>query len=238
MAAPKRFFTEQIGEEVVLTGDEFRHARNVLRLGVGDEITLLDGSGAEYRAIIAKQERDSFTVHVLSRTNSEREPRTAVYLLAGALKGDKTELIVQKAVELGVSKIGIFSSRYCAAYMNENKLERLNRVSREAAKQCLRAAVPEVVYFDRLDDALQSAAEYENKLFACEFLEKSERGLDGLFGSCALVVGSEGGFTEEEYERAAALGFSGVSLGKRILRAETAAISFTSVVMYLLGELQ
>lgn len=238
MAAPKRFFVEHVGEEVILTGDEFRHAHSVLRLKEGDEVTLLDGSGAEYDAVIAKSGRDSFTLHVVGRNVSDKEPKTAAYLLIGALKGDKTELVVQKAVELGIGKIGVFSSRYCAAYMNENKLERLNRVAREAAKQCLRASVPEVVYFHSLSEALRSAEGYENKLFACEFLEKSERGLYGLHGSCALVVGSEGGFTEEEYALAGQLGFSGVSLGKRILRAETAAIALTSVVMYCLGEWQ
>lgn len=238
MAAPKRFFIDEIAEEVVLSGDEFRHARNVLRLKTGDEVTLLDGSGVEYSAIISCEDRNSFVLHVIGKTISDKEPKTAVYLLIGALKGDKTELVVQKAVELGITKIGVFSSRYCAAYINENKIERLNRVAKEAAKQCLRAGVPEVVYFENMQDALQSAKEYENKLFACEFLEKTEKGLNDLHGSCALVVGSEGGFTEEEYEYAHTLGFTGVSLGKRILRAETAAISFTAVVMYLLGELQ
>lgn len=238
MAAPKRFIVAEIGEEVVLTGDEFRHARAVLRLKVGDEVTLLDGSGAEYSAVIAKSERDRFVLNVLHKTVSDKEPKTEAYLLVGALKGDKTELVVQKAVELGVSKIGVFSSRYCAAYMNENKLERLNRVSREAAKQCLRAGVPEVVYFDSLEAALQSAEGAENKLFACEFLERGERGLNGLSGSCVLVVGSEGGFAKEEYEFAKNCGFTGISLGKRILRAETAAISLTAIVMYELGELQ
>ena len=221
-----------------MEGDEFRHAKNVLRLCEGSEVTLLDGSGAEYPAIIAKVEKNRMILHVLEKRTSDREPKTEVYLLVGALKGDKTELVVQKAAELGASKIGVFSSKYCAAYMNENKLERLNRVSREAAKQCMRASVPEVVYFDSLEKALKSGDRYQNKLFACEFLEKSEGGLTDLSGSTALVVGSEGGFAEEEFEAAKAFGFTGVSLGKRILRAETAAIAFLSVVMYELGELK
>ncbi len=238
MAAPKRFFVEQIGEEVALSGDEFRHAKNVLRLNAGDEVTLLNGSGAEFSAIISKVERDRMILHVVKKTDCDREPKTDVLLLVGALKGDKTELVVQKAVELGANKIGVFSSRYCAAYMNDNKLDRLNRVSREAAKQCLRTRAPEVVYFEKFTDALSAAQPYENKLFACEFLGKSEKSLDELHGSCALVVGSEGGFTNEEFEQAKEVGFAGISLGKRILRAETAAIAFLSVVMYRLGELQ
>ncbi len=236
--ARNRFFIDHIQEEAALTGDEFRHAKNVLRLKEGSEVTLLDGSGAEYSAIVTKVERDRILLHVLQKTDTDREPKTEVFLLVGALKGDKTELVVQKAVELGVSKIGVFSSRYCAAYMNENKLERLNRVSREAAKQCMRQIAPPVVYFENYQDALKSANGYQNKLFACEFLEQSEEGLNGLNGPCALVVGSEGGFSEEEFALAKSLGFRGVSLGRRILRAETAAIALLSVVMYELGELK
>ncbi len=237
MAAPKRFFVEHISEEVVLTGEELRHARSVLRLDAGDEVTLLDGSGVEYSAVIARSEKASMILHVTGRRLSDREPKADTYLLIGALKGDKTELVVQKAVELGVNRIGVFSSRYCAAYLNENKLERLNKVAREAAKQCLRAVAPKVSYYDNFTAALESADEYKNKLFACEFLSAGS-GEIAEGNSYALVVGSEGGFTEEEYHAAESLGFCGVSLGKRILRAETAAIALLSVVMYRAGELQ
>ncbi|MDE6274109.1 MAG: 16S rRNA (uracil(1498)-N(3))-methyltransferase [Clostridiales bacterium] len=237
MAAPKRFFVEHIAEEVTLTGEELRHARSVLRLDVGDEVTLLDGSGDEYTAIIARSEKSSMTLHITGSCHSDKEPKANVYLLVGALKGDKTELVVQKAVELGVTKIGVFSSRYCAAYLNENKLERLNKVAHEAAKQCLRAVAPKVEYFDDFTSALESAKDYENKLFACEFLPAGT-GEIAAGEEYALVVGSEGGFTEEEYKQAEELGFTGVSLGKRILRAETAAIALLSVVMYRAGELK
>lgn len=240
---PKRFFADvtfskdHSPNEVFLTGDEFNHAKNVLRLGAGDEVTLLDGSGKEYTAIIAKAEKTRFLLHVTGERVSDKEPKSQTYLLVGALKGDKTELVVQKAVELGVSIIGVFSSRYCSAYMNENKLERLNRVAKEAAKQCLRATAPEVVYFERFEDALRSAEAYACKLFACEFAEKSELRMEQICAPAALVVGSEGGFAEEEFALAKEIGFRGISLGKRILRAETAAIAFLSIALYALGEL-
>ena len=169
---------------------------------------------------------------------SQKECRTPVALFCGALKGDKTELVVQKATELGVCEVGVFASRYCSAYMNENKLARLQKVAREAAQQCLRATVPSVRYFPSLDGVLSAAAGYENKLFACEFAEKSDADLRALKGSCALVVGSEGGFAPEEFSAAQAAGFAGVTLGKRILRAETACIAFTAAVMFSLGEWQ
>ena len=236
--ARNRFFVDNISEEVTLTGDEYKHARNVLRLDVGDEVTLLDGSGLEYAAIVARAEKGSLVLHVVGSCPSDREPNADVYLLVGALKGDKTELVVQKAVELGANKVGVFSSRYCAAYMNENKIERLNRVAREAAKQCMRSRAPEIRYYENLQSALESAEAYENKLFACEFANRSEIDLSALNGSTAIVVGSEGGFSEKEFELSKQLGFSTVYLGKRILRAETAAISLMAIVAHSLGEME
>ena len=238
MAAPKRFFVEEIADEVVLSAEEARHAKNVLRLTEGDEVTLFDGSGKEYSAIVTRADKQGVTVHVVRENVSDREPKTHVFLLIGALKGDKTELVVQKATELGVSRIGVFSSRFCAAYMNENKLERLNRVAREAAKQCLRASVPQVEYFATLEEALAAGKDCDTKLFACEFLPSGERNIARTGASVVAVVGSEGGFSKEEYELAEALGYCGISLGRRILRAETAAIALVSVIMYEAGELQ
>ena len=132
----------------------------------------------------------------------------------------------------------VFSSEYSSAYMNANKLERLNKVSKEAAKQCLRSVAPEVVYFEELSKALAWAQNYENKLFACEFATESKRDVAALCGSTAIVIGSEGGFSREEEELANEFGYASVTLGKRILRAETAAVALTSVVMFSLGELK
>ena len=238
MAAPKRFFVEQIADDMTLSAEESRHVKNVLRLTEGDEVTLFDGSGREYSAVVDHVARDAVHVHVVREAVSDREPGIRVTLLVGALKGDKTELAVQKATELGVMRIGVFSSRYCAAYMNENKLERLRRVAREAAKQCLRATVPEVVYYETLEEALRAGEDCRHKLFACEFLSAGGEGLGVLQESVCAVVGSEGGFSEEEYETARQLGYTGISLGRRILRAETAAIALTSVIMYAAGELR
>ena len=237
MSTPKRFFIEKIAEEVSLEGEEFRHAKNVLRLGVGDEATLLDGSGREFSAVVVRAEKSRLIFHVVGARESNREPRANYCLLIGALKGDKTELVVQKAVELGVSSVIVFASRYCAAYMNENKLERLNKVSREAAKQCLRAAAPPVEYCGDFSSALEAARSYDVKLIACEFLSENEGTMSEINGSCAVMVGSEGGFCEEEFEEAKRAGFCGITLGRRILRAETAAIAVLSVIAHGMGEL-
>lgn len=242
MSTPKRFFIDNLNypenAEAVLEGEEFVHAKTVLRICEGAEIVLLDNGGNEYSAIVTKVEKSRLSAHITGVNRGEREAKTPIYLLVGALKGDKTELVVQKATELGVTKIGVFSSRYCSAYMNDNKLERLNKVAREAAKQCLRSVAPEVEYFGNFTAALKSAAEYNNKLFFCEFAQKSDLQLSGISGSTALVVGSEGGFADEEFALAKELGFAGMSLGKRILRAETAAISVCALAAFALGELE
>ncbi|MGN1060566.1 MAG: RsmE family RNA methyltransferase [Candidatus Coproplasma sp.] len=242
MSTPHRFFVDKIEypdqTEVVLDGEEFIHAKTVLRVGEGSEITLLDNTANEYTAIVAKVSKNCLLAHITGVNRGEREPKTPIYLLVGALKGDKTELVVQKATELGVTKIGVFNSRYCSAYMNANKIERLKKVAKEAAKQCLRSIVPEVEYFEDFGSALSSAEGYDNKLFFCEFATGSEVDFGNISGSCALVVGSEGGFADEEFALAKEnYAFKGMSLGKRILRAETAAIAVCSIAAFSLKEL-
>ena len=113
MAAPKRFFVEEIADEVVLSAQESRHVKNVLRLSEGDEVTLFDGSGKEYSAVVTRADKQGVTVHVVREDVSDREPKTDVFLLIGALKGDKTELVVQKATELAVRII--FDQRVCCS---------------------------------------------------------------------------------------------------------------------------
>ncbi|MBQ4268045.1 MAG: 16S rRNA (uracil(1498)-N(3))-methyltransferase [Clostridia bacterium] len=238
MAGLKRFFVDEIGERAELVGEEFEHAKNVLRLSVGDEAVLLDNSGKEYVAIVAAVEKRRLIFNVLREEDGAHEAETDVALLFGYLKNaDKNEFIVQKAVELGVKKLVAFSSEFSSAYMNANKLERLNKVSKEAAKQCMRSVAPTVEYAESFEKALAFADGYQNKLFACEFASESAVDIRSIKGSTAIVIGSEGGFSRAEEETANAAGFASVTLGKRILRAETAAVALTSVVMFSLGEL-
>lgn len=238
MSEARRFFVDCVGDETVIEGDEFAHAKNVLRLTVGDEVILLDNSGDEYGAIITSVDKRSMTAHVVSKNRGDREAPVPVKVIFGYIKNaDKNEFVVQKCVELGVKEIVVFSSKYSSAYMSENKLERLRKVSRESAKQCLRSVAPEVTYCADFQSALDSADGYENKLFACEFAESSDIDIRNIKGSCAIVVGSEGGFAAEEFERAKECGFKGITLGKRILRAETAAIALASVVSFEAGNL-
>ena len=238
MSSLKRFFVDKIEEIVLLQGEEFEHAKNVLRLGVGDEVILLDNSGIEYTAVIAEASKKQMLLNVIGKAMGDKEASVDVALVFGYLKNaDKNEFIVQKAVELGVKKIIAFSSEFSSSYMNANKLERLNKVSKEAAKQCMRSVAPCVEYCDNLSDALSAVDGYQNKLFACEFATESKANVAALEGSTAVVIGSEGGFSREEELLASKMGFASVTLGKRILRAETAAVALTSVVMFSLGEL-
>ena len=238
MSSLKRFFVDKMEEVVLLQGEEFEHAKNVLRLGVGDEVILLDNSGIEYTAVIAEASKKQMLLNVIGKAMGDKEAAVDVALVFGYLKNaDKNEFIVQKAVELGVKKIVAFSSEFSSSYMNANKLERLNKVSKEAAKQCMRSVAPCVEYCDNLSDALAAVDGYRNKLFACEFATESKANVAALEGSTAVVIGSEGGFSREEELLASKMGFASVTLGKRILRAETAAVALTSVVMFSLGEL-
>ena len=238
MAGHRRFFVDKIADEIIIEGEEFRHAVSVLRIKEGENIIVCDNTGWEYLSVIQRIDKKSLTVKVQEKTQSQTEAKTQVVLIAGYLKGDKTELIVQKAVELGVYKIVVFSSEYSSAYMNENKLSRLNKVSVESAKQCGRAVAPEVVYADNFKSALEFGSDCENKLFACEFAKENGANLTSLSGSCAIVVGSEGGFSQNESQTAFEQGYQTVFLGKRILRAETASIVLTGIVMHALGELE
>lgn len=238
MSGPRRFFVEGISDVTIVSGEEFNHAINTLRLRAGDEIILCDNTEKEYFANITQVDKKSFSAKIIKERVSECETKNAVTLICGYLKGDKTELVVQKAVELGVKKIVVFSSKFCSAYVSDNKLQRLKRVSVESAKQCGRSIAPQIVYEDSLEKALNHGTGAKNKLFACEFITENSRSLEKIDGDTAIVVGSEGGFSAEEAQTAENLGYITVSLGKRILRAETAAITMTSIVAFLLGELR
>ncbi len=237
MSEPKRFFVKEVTPLTEISGEEFKHAAQVLRIKVGEEVLLSDNTGYEYFGKVEGVSKKSFTVKIFDKKLNDKECKTSVALICGYLKGDKTEYVVQKAVELGVKKIIVFSSEYSSAYMNDNKLERLGRVSVEAAKQCGRAVCPEVIYAPDFKTALSYGEEYENKVFACEFADKNAVGLKALKGSVAIVIGSEGGFSKEEADAAEDCGYKTLWLGKRILRADTACVAVTALVMNALGEL-
>ena len=239
MSGLRRFFTDgDISDRVIFSKDEYLHAVKVLRIKVGDEIIVCNGSDKEYVAIVDKIGKEDFSCHVVSETVCEKEPSCHVALCCGFLKGDKTELVVREAVELGVNEIAVFDSEFSSAYISDNKLARLNKVCVEAAKQCGRSRVVKVDYYPCLEEVLAKYREYENKLFACEFDNGQRQKAEVKDGRVAVVVGSEGGFSKKESELALSYGFNCVSLGNRILRADTASTVLLSLVFFQKGELQ
>ena len=240
---------EQIQNSLIsLMGEDLKHLRQVLRLEPGDTIRVFDGNGMEYEAELLTVEKNIATANVLFSFQSETEPKIRVTLFQGLPKGEKMDIIIQKAVELGVYKIVPVITQRSVVQLDkkdrEKKAERWSRIAREAAKQCRRAYVPEVIPPINFDDVIKQHDNYDASILLYENEEK--KCLKELLKcytinkirNIALFIGSEGGFTEQEVERCVALGYNVAGLGKRILRAETASISVLAIIMYEMGELQ
>jgi 16S rRNA (uracil1498-N3)-methyltransferase len=226
-------------QTVTLTEDEARHLREVLRLKPGDEVSVFDGEGKEFRASVTEARRESATLELENEINPARpESPLQITLAVALLKGEKFDLVVQKATELGVTKVLPLITRHADIKLRDQadaakRVTRWQRIALEAAKQSGRAVVPEV----SLPIALESAFKNPCLLF-------SERGGQGLeqilepLGSVTAIVGSEGGWSDEELEQARAAGAQIVTLGGRILRAETAAITAAALQQHRFGDLK
>lgn len=208
----------------------------VLRMQPGDECIAPD-EGWDYVCRIVQVERELVRAKVLEKKPCVAEPQKKIALYLAYMKADKMEFALQKAVELGVSEFRPFVSQRCVkvpdAKSSGKAVERLRRIAFEAVKQCGRARqveVAEPVLFDQMLEELQS---YELALFC---YESSQGSLKAALGrparSIGIIVGPEGGFTEEEAACIQAAGGISVSLGRRILRGETAAIAATAIVAY------
>lgn len=239
----RRFFAQNInasGDKAVLTCDEARHIKNVLRMKPGDEVLLIDGSGAEFRSVISSVTGDSVELDIIEKGACEADPNVLVTLFQCLPKQGKMEVIIQKCVELGVYAVVPTVSDRCVVKLDgkDSKLQRWNKVSVEAAKQCGRANVPEVKAPAKLSSLDQS--EFDIVLFAYE--NEGDRTLKqalkaaGDLRSAAVVIGPEGGFTPSEAEELIEKGAVSVSLGKRILRTETAGMAALAQIMYELEQ--
>lgn len=239
---PHRYFTTDIADgSAYLNGADAHHLSVVLRAKAGDDVTVCDGLGTDYACRVRLAGKERVEMDIISSHPSESEPHTAVTLYVGYPKQDKLETIIQKATELGAVRVVPFFSRYCvAAPKNEEKKNvRYQRVALEAAKQSGRGRVPEVAMPLSFDEMLRDAAACDTVLFCDEAGGAPLHSrLKDTAHSVAIVTGSEGGFSREEAEKAAAAGFLPVGLGPRILRCETAPLAALSVVMALTGNLQ
>lgn len=235
-----RFFTDEIDENnIVLTGSDANHIGRSLRMRLGEEITVCC-RGIDYRCTISGITADSVYLELAEKQRCAAEPDIEVTLFQAVPKLDKLEYIIQKSVELGVSRIVPVLTRRCVSRPDEKdferkKLPRLRKIAEEAAKQSGRGTVPEVTPIASLRQALEMMKELD-----CTALLYEEEGgrsfgdvpLSGI-KTAGLFIGSEGGFDREEAEAAVNAGAVQVWLGKRILRCETAPITALSILMFL-----
>ncbi|MBQ7227141.1 MAG: 16S rRNA (uracil(1498)-N(3))-methyltransferase [Clostridia bacterium] len=235
----RRFFVEKIEKPSLnVYGNERKHLADVLRARVGDKVILCPNDGNDYVYKIVGFDKNSVSLNYVSENKNETEPELMLTVFASLLKGDKTELVVQKLTELGVKRITPFISDYTVQKSKKN--ERLKRSAHEASKQCGRAIIPEVTEIVSFDQMLKTLDKYDTVVFAYEDAYTSGKRLSDVIKgnekTIALVVGPEGGFSEREVNALTLAGYEPVTLGKRILRAETASIAGASVIMCLAGE--
>ena len=229
----RRFLTssDKIKNDVAeISGDEFTYAVKVLRQKTGFTVIVNTGDGYDRIGEISEITKDKLTVKIRETVKNEATPDKKITLYQGSCKQGKNDFIVQKAVELGISRIVFFKSDFVTE--KEVNVERLRKIATEALKQCGRADSVEVEftdYFSAVDNCENAVIFYEGE---CENT-LSDIGND----VSALFVGSEGGFSEREVGYARERGLKTITLGKRILRAETASVVATSIIQYLTKDL-
>ncbi len=232
----RRLFVKPNGDEVILTGDDHKHVAYSLRAKRGDSLVVCF-DGTDYAAVITDITKDRTVAEIRGKAASTSEPSHEITLFFGALKGEKNDFVVQKCTELGVKRFVPFTSKFSAVTSESVKTERLGRIALEAAKQSGRGAVPVVEEPTNLSRVVERLSDYGAVIFPYENAQEGGFGfLSEHVGSVAIIVGGEGGFSREEAEKLIASGAKSVTLGERILRAETACVAVTSVAAYLLGE--
>ena len=228
---------------VTLSGEDAHHLFTVLRMRAGEKLTVCDFFGKEYSCEILEGNDKTVKMRVLDTRQSKNEPPFPIVLLMALPKGDKMEWIIQKAVELGVTQVRPFSSARTIVRLDEKsalkKTERWQKIAENAAMQCGRGAVPQVfapLPFARL---LEECSSFPYLKLFCDEAEE-ERTLKNALArqepeGVAFAVGAEGGFDRREVEKAKEAGFETVSLGRRILRCETAPLCVLSALAYEFG---
>lgn len=238
-----RFFVDasQVGgSSILIDGDDVKHIRKVLRLGKGDRIEVSDSTSWEYLCEIERVDEDAVEAVILDKQRFAREPELDITLYQGVPKGDRMDQIVQKCTELGVRTIvPVFMLRSVVKESGKytKKIIRYNAIAREAAKQCRRGVIPEVSEAIHSDDFPALADNYDLILFPYEneeemTIKKCLRRLEKKPKKIAVIVGPEGGFSDEEASHIIFSGGISVSLGKTILRTETAGPVAAAMCMY------
>lgn len=237
---------------VIITGDDVNHIKNVIRLKTGDEISVSNGiDGKDYRCGIEEITETQVVCRLRFIKEDGVELPAKVYLFQGLPKGDKMELIIQKTVELGVFEIIPVAMKRCVVKLDEkkakSKITRWQGIAEAAAKQSKRAVIPQIHQVMTFKQALEYANDMDVKLvpYEMENMLSEASGMAGTKkimeslqpGQCiAVFIGPEGGFEQDEIDAAIARGMKPITLGKRILRTETAGMTVMAWVMYQLEE--
>ncbi len=228
-------------EFLVLTGENAQHAR-VLRLKCGEEVLICDGQGSEALCVVSDVSDGQYSLVVKHRQPSQTEAAIRVSVYMAFPKGDKLEHVIQKATELGAYEIVAFPSARCVSKPDEKslrkKLERLQKIAASAAEQSGRGCIPQVLTLPSYKAALERASQADKALlfYENERATTLRMALKGAYQTVSLLTGPEGGLEQKEVEQAMAAGLQVCTLGKRILRCETAPLCALSAVMYDAGE--
>jgi 16S rRNA (uracil1498-N3)-methyltransferase len=243
-----RFFVPRSGisnGRGIIVGEEFDHLRRVLRLASDDLIGVFDDQGREYEAVIRRVGADHAEFEVLRSCEAQRESPLNLMVAVALTKGEKMDFVVEKATELGAHAVAPVVSAHTVPKLDERKRakreERWKKIALAAAKQCGRSRVPEILPVCAYSEFVSRPAGRSLKLLFWEneaqhTLEQAHAQESGV-RSVILAIGPEGGFAPEEVQLALRHGYRSVSLGRRILRAETAAVAALSLVQYLWGDL-
>ena len=248
-----KFFTEPHnidGKKGIIVGDDVKHIYKVLRLNEGEEVILNNCEGTEYLGKIQSINKSEVIIDIIEKLHINNESNIKIHLFQGLPKGQKMDLIVQKGTELGINEfIPIITQRVDVKLKGEfKKLDRLNRIALEASKQSKRSIIPkvkEVINFDeamlQLKDMDLVLVPYENaENFGVKTLMRQlrEENTDlSYIHNVGIVIGPEGGFEEEEITALSNQGAYIITLGKRILRTETAGFTATALIQYELSDL-
>ena len=245
-----QFFVEpsQIqGTKVIITGNDVNHIKNVLRMQPGEEIAVSNGEdGKEYRCGIEELYEDEIVCTLRFVKEDGVELPSKIYLFQGLPKADKMELIVQKAVELGVYEIIPVATKRAVVKLDEKKakakIARWQTISEAAAKQSKRRIVPQIHTVMSFKEAVNYVKEFQVKFIPYELAEGMKKTRELIGGlkpgqDIAIFIGPEGGFEESEIQTALENGIEPITLGRRILRTETAGFTVLSWIMYQLEEM-
>ena len=244
---PKFFVAEnQINNnKITIIGNDVNHIKNVLRQKSGDKITICDTSKEQdYLCEIDKIEEKSIDCNIIEKLENNTESNVKVTIFQGLPKADKMELVIQKSVELGVYDITPLQMKRCVVKLNEKdkakKIQRWQKISEVAAKQCGRNIIPKINNIVNVKEVCNLCNEYDIVLIAYEnekenTLKKELKNLKKLDKEeikVAVIIGPEGGIAPEEIEMFEENGAKIITLGNRILRTETVALSVLSIIMY------